>query len=57
MDTMEVNKGIASVLIAGIIFFLTGLLGDHLVHQTELEKTVLAIAAAPEPSEIGRAHV
>jgi cytochrome c len=55
MDTMEVNKGIAAVLIAGIIFFLTGLLGDHLVHQTELEKTVLAIAAAPEPSAGGPA--
>src|SRR5579863_7895076 len=50
MDTMEVNKGIAAVLIGGIIFFLTGLLGDHLVVQTPLEKPVLAIAAAPAPT-------
>lgn len=50
MDTMEVNKVIAAVLVGGILFFLTGLLGDHLVHQTELEKTVLAIAAAPAAS-------
>jgi cytochrome c len=55
MDTMEVNKVIAAVLVGGILFFLTGLLGDHLVHQTELEKTVLAIAAAPEPSAGGPA--
>ncbi len=50
MDTMEVNKVIAAVLVGGILFFLTGLLGDHLVHETELEKPVLAIAAAPAPS-------
>jgi cytochrome c len=47
MDSMEVNKGIAAVLVAGIAFFVTGLLGDHLVQERELEKTVLAIAAAP----------
>ena len=55
MDTMEVNKVIAAVLVGGILFFLTGLLGDHLVHQTELEKTVLAIAAAPEATTGGPA--
>jgi cytochrome c len=55
MDTMEVNKVIAAVLVGGILFFLTGLLGDHLVHQTELEKPALAIAAAPEPSSGGPA--
>ncbi|MDE2516222.1 MAG: cytochrome c family protein [Rhodospirillales bacterium] len=44
MDSMEVNKGIAAVLVAGIAFFLTGLIGDHLVHQTMLEKSVLKIA-------------
>ena len=30
MDSMEVNKGIAAVLVAGILFFLTGLIGDIL---------------------------
>ena len=28
MDSMEVNKGIAAILVAGIVFFLTGLIGD-----------------------------
>ena len=55
MDTMEVNKVIAAVLVGGILFFLTGLLGDHLVRETELEKPALAIAAAPEPSSGGPA--
>lgn len=43
MDTMEVNKGIAAILVAGIAFFLTGLIGDNLVHMNELEKPVLDI--------------
>jgi len=47
MDSMEVNKGIAAILVAGILFFLTGMIGDILVHQTHLEKPVLNIAAAP----------
>jgi cytochrome c len=47
MDSMEVNKGIAAVLIGGIIFFLTGLLGDALVRQRLPEKPALVIAAAP----------
>ena len=47
MDSMEVNKGIAAVLVGGIAFFVTGLLGDNLVRQHELEKTVLAITEAP----------
>src|SRR5262245_52448781 len=50
MDSMEVNKGIAAILIAGILFFLTGTLGDILVHEKRLEKPVLAIAAAPTTS-------
>ena len=27
MDSMEINKGVAAVLVAGIVFFLTGLIG------------------------------
>lgn len=50
MDSMEVNKGIAALLVGGILFFLTGLLGDILVHQASLEKPVLNIAAAPAAS-------
>ena len=44
MDSMEVNKGIAAVLVAGIVFFLTGLIGDILVRETLPEKPVLNIA-------------
>jgi cytochrome c len=47
MDSMEVNKGIAAVLVGGIAFFLTGLIGDTLVRETLPEKPVLNIATAP----------
>ena len=59
MDSMEVNKGIAAVLVVGIVFFLTGLIGDKLVTVTEPSKPALEIkgvaatasteAAAPAP--------
>ena len=55
MDSMEVNKGIAAILVAGILFFLTGLIGDHLVHEQLPEKPVLNIAAAPEEAKAGAA--
>jgi cytochrome c len=44
---MEVNKGIAAVLVAGIAFFLTGTIGMNLVTETRLEKSVLDIKVAP----------
>jgi cytochrome c len=47
MDSMEVNKGIAAVLVAGIVFFLTGMIADGLVEETPLEKSVLNIQGAP----------
>jgi len=50
MDSMEVNKGVAALLIGGILFFLTGMIGDILVSEKLPEKPVLNIAAAPEPS-------
>jgi cytochrome c len=50
MDSLEVNKGIAAVLVAGIAFFLTGLIGDNLVRETVPEKPVLNIATAPAAS-------
>ena len=55
MDSMEVNKGIAAILIAGILFFLTGLIGDSLVRERLPEKPALAIAAAPAASAGGEA--
>ncbi|HEX3403209.1 MAG TPA: cytochrome c family protein [Acetobacteraceae bacterium] len=55
MDSMEVNKGIAAVLVGGIAFFLTGMIGDILVHETLPEKPVLNIAAPEAPAAGGAA--
>src|SRR5277367_2876705 len=53
MDSMEVNKGIAAVLVVGIVFFLTGLIGDKLITETEPSKPALEIkgGAAPAATE------
>lgn len=53
MDSLDVNKGIAAILVGGIAFFLTGLLGDLLVREELPEKPVLNIAAAPAPTAGG----
>jgi cytochrome c len=50
MDSLEVNKGVAAVLVAGIVFFLTGLIADGLVHETKPEKTAITIEGAPSAS-------
>jgi cytochrome c len=50
---MEVNKGIAAVLVGGIIFFLSGMIADNLVRETPLEKSVLNIQGAPAESTSG----
>jgi cytochrome c len=55
MDSMEVNKGIAAILVAGIVFFLTGLIGDSLVRERVPEKPALVIAAAPAATGGGEA--
>jgi cytochrome c len=55
MDSMEVNKGIAAILVGGILFFLTGLIGDALVRERQPEKPALAIAIAPAPTAGGEA--
>jgi cytochrome c len=47
MDGMEINKGIAAVLVSGIVFFLCGWLGSNLVDEKRLEKPAFAIAEAP----------
>ncbi len=43
MDSMEINKTIAAVLIAGIVFFLTGLIGDNLVSMRPLKEAAIKI--------------
>jgi cytochrome c len=46
MDSMEVNKGIAAVLVAGIAFMGATLLSDALVHPISIEKPAIAIKGA-----------
>jgi cytochrome c len=47
MDSMEINKSVAAVLVAGIAFFVTGWIGMNLVSEKRLEKPAIAIAVAP----------
>ena len=54
MDSMEVNKACAAVLVAGITFMIAGLVGDGLVHPKRLAVSAIKIdmpaeggAAAP----------
>ena len=49
MDSMEVNKAIAAVLVAGIVFFLTGLIGVNLVNEQAAGK-----AGDRDPGRAGR---
>ena len=49
MDSLEVNKAFAAVLVAGIGFMAATLLADNLVSPTQLKHTVLKIETAPAP--------
>jgi len=54
MDSMEVNKGVAAFLVAGIAFFVAGTVGVNLVTENKPEKPAIAIkveeaAAATAP--------
>lgn len=55
MDLMEANKVVAAVLVAGIVFFVTGLVGDVLVRETVPKQTAIRIevaqTAAPGPPQ------
>jgi cytochrome c len=47
MDSMEVNKAIASVLVAGIAFMVSTLIADGLVHPTRLEHSAIKVEGVP----------
>jgi cytochrome c len=49
MDSMEVNKAIAAVLVAGIAFSVSGLVGQALVHVKPLKESAIQIDV-PEPA-------
>jgi cytochrome c len=53
MDSLEVNKGLAAILVAGIAFFLTGTIGDNLVQVQRPEKAVLDIKGAEPTASTG----
>jgi cytochrome c len=55
MDTMEVNKACAAVLVAGIAFFISGLVGDILVQNTVPKEPAIKIEGAPAAPEGGAA--
>jgi cytochrome c len=55
MDSMEINKSMAAILIAGIMFFLSGLIGMHLVTEVRPEKPAIAIQGAPVAEPAGGA--
>ncbi len=46
MDSMEVTKVSTAVLVAGIAFFLTGLIGAHVVHPERPLKPAIEIKGA-----------
>lgn len=49
MDSLEANKVIASVLVAGVAFMVATMVADNVVHPTRLEKTAIAIEM-PKPA-------
>ncbi|MBN8903622.1 MAG: cytochrome c family protein, partial [Rhodospirillales bacterium] len=55
MDSMEVNKGVAAILVAGIAFFITGTIGDQLVRNHRPEKTAIEIKGVEAPAGGGGA--
>jgi cytochrome c len=53
MDSLEVNKAIAAVLVAGIVFMVAGLFGEALVRPVHLKESAIKIegVAAPGAAE------
>ncbi len=47
MDSLEANKAVAAILVAGIAFFITGLLGDNLVYEQRPAKPAIPVQEAP----------
>jgi len=49
MDSMDVNKAVASVLVGGIAFMVCGLIASGVVHPVQLKETAIKIDVA-EPA-------
>ncbi len=50
MNSMELNKIAAAILTAGILFMVTGIIGDALVHPKRLHESVLNIDTGAAPA-------
>lgn len=56
MDSLEVNKAVASVLVSGIIFMLAGLVAEVVVRPAPLTKTAIKIEGAAAPNAAPKAE-
>ena len=50
MNTMQVNKAVAAVLLAGITFFVAGRLSSLLIPQTHLAQSAIKVAGEAAPT-------
>lgn len=50
MDSIEVTKISTAVLVAGIAYFMTGLIGANIVHMERPAKTAIEIKGGEEPA-------
>lgn len=55
MDSMEANKAIAAVLVAGITFFVAGWIGDNLVSEKPLKQQAIKIDIPTTEAPAGEA--
>ncbi len=53
MDSMELNKAIAAVLLAGIVFFVCGTIGQNLVKPKHLHEAAFKIETTEAPAAAG----
>ncbi|MDE2575844.1 MAG: cytochrome c family protein [Rhodospirillales bacterium] len=50
MDSMEVNKAAAAVLVAGIVFMVASLISDNLIKPVELKTSAIKIEGVGAPA-------
>lgn len=55
MNSLEGNKAAAAVLLAGIAFFMSGYIGDLLIHSTRPKEAAIKIDTPPEAAAGGGA--
>ncbi len=51
MDSLAVNKGLAAILVAGIVYSLSGLVAEALVHPEALKESAIKIEGVPAATE------